>query len=242
MTQSYVHRVVVWQFLPAGPRARFDLREVRHVARFTAGVAGIGGLAFLLTQSDRLLLSKVLTLDRFGQYVLAATVATAIGRITYPLYYPFFPRYSQLVSEGDAAGVASFYHRTNQLAAVAVVPAAVILAIFAYDILRIWTHDPQLAHEVAPLLSLLSLGWGINSTVHLPYAPQLAYGWTRLGFFQLLVSVIVYIPALWILTREMGAAAAAGIWLTLNLSYLLIGIPLMHRRLLTSEMRAWVPA
>jgi hypothetical protein len=39
--------------------------------------------------------------------------------------------------------------------------------------------------------------------------------------------------------REFGGVGAAFVWLALNLGYVAIGIPLMHRRLLPTEMSRW---
>lgn len=47
------------------------------------------------------------------------------------------------------------------------------------------------------------------------------------------------IPLLFWATNRYGAVGAAAIWITVNASYVLIGIQIMHTRLLRGEKRAW---
>jgi hypothetical protein len=57
----------LWRLLPEGHGAaafRFD--RLRSVHRFAAGMVGIGILATPLTQADKIVLSKVLSLENFG--------------------------------------------------------------------------------------------------------------------------------------------------------------------------------
>jgi O-antigen/teichoic acid export membrane protein len=73
----------------------------------------------------------------------------------------------------------------------------------------------------------------------MPYALQLAYGWTRLGFYSNILAVIVLVPAIIFATTHWGPNGAAGVWIFLNGSYLLISVQLMHHRLLKTEKWKW---
>jgi hypothetical protein len=73
----------------------------------------------------------------------------------------------------------------------------------------------------------------------LPYALQLAHGWTRLSFLKNVVAVILLVPLMIWLVRHYGAAGAATAWIILNSGYFLFEIPIMHQRLLKKEMGQW---
>ena len=49
------------------------------------------------------------------------------------------------------------------------------------------------------------------------------------------VAIVVLLPLLWLFTTYFGIVGAAIIWLLLNASYLLFGIPIMHRKILPTE-------
>jgi O-antigen/teichoic acid export membrane protein len=87
--------------------------------------------------------------------------------------------------------------------------------------------------------SILICGTAINGLMHLPFALQLAFGWTRLSFFKTLIAVILLVPLIIYLTMRYGVTGAAFAWLVLNLGMFFFEIPIMHRRLLQTEKMRW---
>jgi len=79
----------------------------------------------------------------------------------------------------------------------------------------------------------------MNSLMVLPYTLQLAHGWTKLVFSQNVISTILLVPLMILMVKNYGAVGAPIVWIILNASYLFIMIPLMHKRILTSDMKQW---
>src|SRR5258708_29496227 len=75
--------------------------------------------------------------------------------------------------------------------------------------------------------------------MNLPYALQLAYGWTRLAFLTNLIASILLIPLIIFLAYRYGAIGGALVWLLLNSGYVLISIQIMHKRILPAEKWRW---
>jgi len=239
-----VHTLVLaramWSALPpSGRSAPLDPKALRQVARFTASLAAVGLLTFLLTQTDRVVLSRVLPLADFGSYMLAATLAYGVNRLAAPITIAVQPRFSELAALGRTEQLKHFYHTSNQVVAVAILPASAVLAVFAPDVLRLWTGSDTIARAAAPILSILATGYGINATMTLAWALQVAYGQTRFGLVQSIVSVLLAVPSIAWAAVHFGAAGAASVWLLLNLGYLTVTMPLIHRRILRGELAAW---
>jgi hypothetical protein len=75
--------------------------------------------------------------------------------------------------------------------------------------------------------------------MNLPYALQLAHGWTRLTATANLVALILGLPfCIWAVSHY-GIVGAAGLWLLTNLGFVTIAVPLMHRRYMQGEMAKW---
>jgi O-antigen/teichoic acid export membrane protein len=232
--------LALWRSLPVGTRAsRFQPDLLRSVWRFAAGMSGISITVLVLTQIDKVILSKLLTLEMFGYYSLAAVVAGGISTLSIPLFTALFPGFSRLVALGDEEGLKRLYHRSCQLLSVAVIPVAVVVAAFAPEILLLWTANPTTVQNTHILVSLLMVGSALNGLLVLPYALELAYGWTSLPFYTNVVSIALLLPLLILLTPIYGAIAAAVIWVLLNLGYVLIQIQILHRRLLKGEQWRW---
>ena len=75
--------------------------------------------------------------------------------------------------------------------------------------------------------------------MHLPYALQLAYGWTKLAFYTNLIAVIILVPSIIYMTKWYGPGGAAAVWVALNCAYILISMQFMHRRLMPEEKWRW---
>lgn len=227
-------------WLPPGERSsRFDLAVLASIRSFAGGMAATTFLALLLTQVDKLLLSKLVPLEEFGYYILAASVAGALYFLVTPVSTAVSPRLTELVARSEQQVLIDTYHRASQWTAAVLVPAALMMAAFAEQLLYVWTGNTGLASQSAPLLALIALGTMCNGLMHVPYMTQLAHGWTGFAVRLNIVAVGFIVPAiLWAVPR-FGAIGAAWAWLILNAGYVLVGIHFMHRRLLTGERWRW---
>jgi len=241
LLQAGVTTFALWRCLPqSGRAARFDPTITRSIWGFAAGMSGITITALILTQIDKVILSKMLPLKIFGYYILAGMVATGLsGLIIAPMFNTIFPRFSALVAAGDEKNLLDMYHGSTQVMAVMILPVATIIALYSPEIMLIWTGDPEIARETAPIVSLLVVGTALNGLMNLPYALQLSYGWTRIGLAINAFFVVTLVPAIVLMTRQYGPSGAASVWLGLNAVYMGIGVPLTHRRLLKGEAFRW---
>lgn len=232
--------VWLWKSLPQSVhQAEFDKELLIRSWRFATGVTGISLATILLTQLDKIILSKMLTLEIFGYYMLAFSVANALHNLVTPVVSALYPRFTQLVATGESTKLVTFYHQGCQLLSILVLPAAITITLFAKEILVLWLGDTDAARNSHQILSLLIIGTALNALMTLPYTLQLAYGWTRLAFYKNVIAVILLIPLMvWMVEMYQGIGAAWA-WIILNLGYLIFEVPVMHRRLLKGEMGKW---
>ncbi len=224
---------------PVERTARFDWEALMRIRSFAGGMAITTLLVLLLTQVDKLLLSKLVSLEDFGYYTLAASAAGALYFLISPIVIAISPRLTGLVAQTDEQALRNLYQSASQWLAVLLVPAALMMAAFAEPLLYVWTGNHSVSRQVAPLLSLLAIGTLFNGFMHIPYAMQLAHGWTSFSVRTNFIAVMILVPAiLWAVPRY-GAVGAAWVWLILNASYVLICIHFMHRRLLPEEKWRW---
>jgi O-antigen/teichoic acid export membrane protein len=229
--------VLLWKRLPPADRpARFDLRVVRKIWHFAAGMSGITLIGLALSQIDKVVVSKLLPLRMFGYYTLAWSVANGLLAISGAVFNAIFPRMSAQAVIGDENGIRQSYHYGSQVMAVLILPFAAVLSLFSFDILRLWTRSSQTATAAAPILSVLVIGSAVNALLFLPYALQLAFGWTKLSLFAGLLSMVIVIPVMFPMTEYFGPVGAATVWAVLNILNILVVVPIMHRRLLPGEV------
>lgn len=208
--------------------------------RFSLGMGGISITGFLLTHLDKLILSRLLSLESFGHYSLAGTLARSLYVMITPVFNAYFPRFSALVPTRDDASMRLCYHNATQVMAVLILPLAVIIGVFSYEIAFVWLHDPAIARSVAPITSILVIGTCLNGLMNIPFALQLAYGNTKIGLIVNLCLVAALAPAIVLATFQYGVVGGAAMWGVINGLYLLVGLPLTHKYLLPGETPNWI--
>lgn len=235
--------VATWRAMPRGAAgdaveraAAFRTAELARIWRFTAALSGISVLGLILTQADKIVLSKMLPLDRFAYYNVAWSVAIGLLLVSVPLFEAIFPRLSALTAAGATEAVRRTYHAAIQLSTVLAVPAAAVLFVFSREFASVWLHDARAAAETYKLIALLAAGTAVNVVMTIPFALQLAAGWTRLSLYKNVIAIVVAVPLLLIAVSRYGAVGAASVWIVVNVGYLLFELPVMHRRLLPGEL------
>lgn len=223
----------------SGYRAQFELKWLLHNWQFSAGTMGITLLATILTQLDKIIISKWFSLTIFGYYTLAFVVSNALSSLASPIFSAVFPRFSQLFAEGNEKKLAALYHKSSQLMSLLIVPIGVNLALFPERVLSLWIADAEVVRNVSPLLSVIILGTVANSIMLLPLALQLASGWTKLSLYKNLIAIFLFVPMLFGLILKYGVMGAGISWVVLNLSYILFEPMVMHGRILKSETLKW---
>lgn len=213
-------------------RARFQRSSLLRVWRFAAGVGMVSVLSLVLMQLDKILLSKLLPLTAFGYYSIATAAVGALAIVSGPLFETMFPRFSDLVARGDETAIRRLYHTACQFTAALVLPAGAALVCYGLPILMLWLHDADTARSTHVVVALLAVGTTANVLMILPLALQYAYGWTTLSIYKNVIAIAVLIPTLVALVLAFGVVGAAASWIALNVGYLCIEVPIMHRRLL----------
>ena len=233
-------RQVIANKLKKSPKEKgISLGSLKTIKSFLGGVGAINVLSLLLTQTDKVILSKVLSLSDFGYYTLAWMLGTAIYKISGPLFNVYYPRLIQLVQRNEQENLLKTYRVSYTLMALAVVPFSLWLAFFGKEILFLWTHDKNVAEAAAGALAFITLGTMCNALMNMPYAIQLAHNMTRLALIQNLVTLVIIGPLIWYLATHWGLTAAAIPWFLVNASYIVITPLIMHRLLRLRGVVDW---
>lgn len=233
-------RFGVRQALPRSPQPpQFKQKAIADIGKFAGGMTAVTFLAILLTQIDKVLLSRLLSLETFGYYTLAATVASVPYLITGPITTAYFPRLVALSTQKDQTQLIDTYHQGVQLVTLLIAPIVMLVSFFPESVLFLWSGSVSLTENTAPILSILVIGVFLNGLMHMPAQLQLAFGWVSLGVKTNMVAVTLLVPAIFWVVPRYGVMGAAWIWILLNAGYVFIAMQFMHRRLLKSEKWKW---
>lgn len=233
-------RRAAWRVVGVEKPQRFDVGSLKKVWRFSAGMSVVALSGVIFTQIDKVILSKLLGLEEFGQYMLATLVVSGLYVLVTPLFNVVYPRFSALVANGNTQQLSDLYRLCTRILASVLFPLAMLLALFAEDLVTVWTGNAVIAAGVAPVITLLAIGSALHGVMYLPYALQLAYGETRLPVFITLTLIALLVPLMVLLTLNRGAQGAALAWLVLHVVYMIIGTWVTHRYLLKGLAIRWI--
>ena len=146
----------LYRILPSpSRRARFSWPALNAMRTYAGGMIAITLLSLLLTQVDKIILSKQLPLDAFAHYMLAGLVAGAMPLLAGPVGNALYPRLIELVARGDERALRRAFHRGAQVTAVLLCATGGMLIFSGKRLLLHWTQDAALAQEIAPLLAVI---------------------------------------------------------------------------------------
>lgn len=241
---SFLQTAITGKFLwgslqKAERRPRFDKLFLKRIWRFALGLSGISILGLILMQLDKVILSKLLSLEMFGYYCLASMVANCLYIFSVPISSTYLPRFSQLVALSEERSLIDLYHKSCKQMSGIILPVAIVVALFSKEILLQWTGNLAMAKESCQLVSLLIFGTALNGLMQLPSTLQIAYGHTKYIFYQNVGALIVLGPFIIWATSYYGVMGAAYAWAILNLGYVIFGISIMHTKIAQGEKMRW---
>ncbi len=234
-------RTNLWRALSEADssRPRFKWQVFRDTWRYATGMAGMAVVMTLSTQTDKLVVSKMLSLEMLGYYTLAGTLSMVPSMLASPIATAIFPRLTGLVALEDKAGLSPLYHQACELVFVAIIPAGLTIAFFATDFIMAWTGSALIAHQAGTVASLLVVGQLMQAAMIVPYYLALAHGNVRLNLQVGAVSIVLITPLLIFLIVHYGLVGAGVSWLLVNCCVLPPYMYFLHRRFLPGELGRW---
>ncbi len=233
--------LIFWKCMPQSQiKPKFEIELIKGMWRYASGMTSIGIVGLILTQLDKVILSKMLDLREFGYYSFALTISTLIlFMIIGSIGTVFFPKFSELVETNDQTAINEIYHQASQIMSVLLIPATLVLMLFSSEILFIWTKDQEIVKNSSLLLSVLAFGLGLNGSIQIPYLMQLAHGITKIAFWTNFIAILILIPFLIVCTQYFGAIGGASASVVLGLYNIVIFAQTTHRFILKGELLNW---
>lgn len=232
--------IAMWYSLPKHiEHARFRGHILYGVWKYAAAISANAIIGIFLTQLDKIILSRMLTLKMFGYYSLAATVASVIWMIIIPFNTAVFPRFVQLHEIERRQELRILFHRSSQILSIVLLPVCALLIIFSREILFLWTHDPSVVENCHLIVSLLVFGTMLNGIVSIPGYSASAFGWPQLITYTNAIQAVVIIPLIIGLVYWLQGVGAAIAWVVLNSTYVIFMVPVYFRRYFREEQGTW---
>jgi O-antigen/teichoic acid export membrane protein len=230
----------LYRQLPDAPISLFPVwSELRGMLPVAGSMAFLGGMWVSITQIDKLILSKILSLEDYGYFTLAIMLASGLIMLTLPLNQVLQPRMTILASQNKRSDLCELYKLSTQVITAGFIALGGTFALFAEQILFAWTGNTQTATIAAPILFWYGLANTLIGVLILPFMLQFAYGYLRLHVIGNLLLLVTLIPTLIWASIEYGGTGAGITLLTSRILFLFLWVPFVHRRLLPEVVWSW---
>ena len=112
-------------------------KPIQKVFKFSLSIAFTAGIWVLITQTDKIILSGILSLDEYGYFSLAVVAASAITFLSSPVGTVIMPRLARLHAENKTVELKDLYRYGTQLVSV-VTGAATLILCLNETVLLLW--------------------------------------------------------------------------------------------------------
>ncbi len=214
----------------ANQKIGWSFEPLRGLFKFSITIAFTAFVWVLVTQTDKLVLSKFLKLSDFGTFTLGVLVAGTVNLAGGPISQALLPRLARLAAAGDESGLIALYRRATQWVSAVAAPASLVLAVFAEPVLWVWTGNREAAHRAAPILTLYAIGNGLLSVAAFQYYLQYAKGSLRLHLLGNIAFVIILVPLLVWAASTYGSLGAGRVWVSQCATYLFLWTWVVHSK------------
>ncbi len=232
--------IYVKKLLPVYDKINSDVAyPIKGILKFSLTIAFTSAVWVIITQTDKLILSKLLPLSDYGYYSLAVQVAGAITLLSGPISSAILPRLTALESERKLNDFISLYRSSTRLTVIIVGTASLILIFFSKQVVFMWTGNIVMVEKVSKYVMLYSIGNFFLAIAAFPYYLQYAKGNLRYHLYGNIVFVTLLIPSLIIVVNHFGGLGAGYVWISVNAIYLFCWVPFINNYFVKGLNKNW---
>ena len=101
---SIIFYFAMWASLPKSDvKSKFKFGILKEIWKYAAAISANAIIGVCMSQLDKIILSKMLSLKLFAYYTIATTVASSLWMFIIPFNTALFPKFVQLYEENKLA-------------------------------------------------------------------------------------------------------------------------------------------
>lgn len=236
-----VIRFCLWKRLSQSKdKGSFDKQVFKNTWKYSLSMMFMSIISMCLTQSDKLMVSKMLPLKEFSYYCLAVSMASIPLVIANPVANAVFPKITGLIAAKDIKEMKCIYLKFTALVSVLVMTTALVLIIYSEEFIYAWTGSKIIAQYSYKIAIFLIIGQLLQSITVIPYYTALAFGNVKINLRVGVISMIFLLPLLVFMVNRYGTIGGGMAWAITNIVVTPIYMFFLHRKFLKDIMLTWL--
>jgi O-antigen/teichoic acid export membrane protein len=195
----------------------FNLKKSKTILKFTSGISLFSVLSLVIFQTDKLVISNLLTLEEFGLYSLASTIPFALFNLIYPVTNVMLPKYTQFYEIHDYHNLGKLFISSSQIVAIIATIFSVCFILLNNEILFFWLNDWVVVYKISTISITLMVGVYIHSFTNLISTLFIAFKRSDLLVKVYLIPSFILPILIIVLTNKYGLLGASYSWFIINI-------------------------
>jgi len=233
------YALLVRVLVPDLGRPTWDHKTFRHLAGFGTYVSVSQVIGPLLVNLEKFVLSSLVAIAVVTYYTVPYNVINALSLFPASIAVVVFPAFTRLHTEGKVENARELYIRGTKFVFGSIVPIAIVIGVFARQILTLWMGT-AFGNNSARVMQVLAFALVISAVASLPYQFLQAVHRPDLTARFHILELVIHVPLCFVLIGAFGLTGAAVAWavrVTLDFALLVktatkhmgIGLPELFR-------------
>lgn len=214
--------------------------SIKEQLKFSMTIAFTAAVWTLITQLDKLVLSKEISLMEYGYYSLAIQLSSGIQLLVGPLSSALLPRMAKMYAEENKEKLISLYRYSTRYVVILATSIVVLFVFFDFEVIYSWSGNHLLSKKVSPFLSLYSIGNWLLVVSSFPYYIQYAMGNLKYHLLSNISFLLIQVPLMLVLISYFGAMGAGYAWVFINVFYFIFWVQFIHYKFLNEIYLKWL--
>lgn len=199
--------------------------DYKKVVVFTLQMLLTTVVWLIVSQFDKLYLSKVSLLSEYGMFTIAVQLSSIIMILSSPFSVALLPKLVQLKEKKDTSEYENVYITSFHFLMSILIPVCCVITFFSYEILLLWTQSTEIAIYGNVIVKLYVIGNLLLAISGFAYYILFSNGNLKPHVYMSIISAAIIIPAYILVINRYGAVGSAVVWVAYNFILILVWIP-----------------
>jgi O-antigen/teichoic acid export membrane protein len=215
-----------------------SLAVIKENIGYASGLMAITLSSWMVTEIDKVMLSKLLPLALLGLYTFARGAVSQGALLTAAISNAVFPHFSALHGAGKMGEMKNAYNGIQDLICFGMI---MVFAAVPFAAVPVFSRvfDLRSAHLLLLPTTFLCVGSYMNGTLMMPYVVSLAVGRPEIAARQNVLALFIFPPISAIAIYRFGLTGAGFSWVLYHIYAYSYGLPRICRECLGIAPRIW---
>lgn len=218
----------------------YSFEVLKKIYKFSFAIAFGSIIWVVVTQIDKLVLSKYISLEEYGYFSLAIVISNGVFVLGNAIGSAIMPRMTIYSEQKKYKELENLYFLAIEIVLLIVVPISALLVFYGEEILYLWTKDLVAAKNASEIMKWYVLGNAMVSMGAFAYYLQYAKGDLKLHLRGNIIYAIILIPLQIYMASNFGPIFTGILWFIVNLFVVLFWIGFIHKRFLVGKHLLWL--